>query len=211
MGNTESAISVHSRNSVHSHARGEHREIFARGTAQDGSSPRTWGTLACCLSARCCRRFIPTHVGNTPETPASSRCRPVHPHARGEHPAEVDLKRLVIGSSPRTWGTRIQRIKRHCRPRFIPTHVGNTIPLSPVDDHQPVHPHARGEHCQRNVGIEAVFRFIPTHVGNTHEAQMHDDNCFGSSPRTWGTRQRLPCPHAWGRFIPTHVGNTRCR
>src|SRR5690606_36441672 len=71
--------------------------------------------------------------------------------------------------------------------RFIPTHVGNTIPPPAALSMLEVHPHARGEHAAR-------------------EPDRHPGD--GSSPRTWGTHERLPGRGPHMRFIPTHVGNT---
>ncbi len=58
---------------------------------------------------------------------------PFHPHACGEHIPVLPAGWVNSGSSPRMWGT---RSARKCRPsvlRFIPTHVGNTLPPSPRD------------------------------------------------------------------------------
>ena len=96
--------------------------------------------------------------------------------------------RPVVGSSPRTWGTRGVECKEFLQARFIPTHVGNTTrgPAPPV--RRTVHPHARGEH----------YRSSP-----------FTGNVIGSSPRTWGTHGRIPQMCDLQRFIPTHVGNTQ--
>ena len=53
---------------------------------------------------------------------------------------------MKSGSSPREWGTRIQDASGAVIYRFIPTRVGNTVPLSGVPIHHTVHPHASGEH-----------------------------------------------------------------
>ncbi len=86
------------------------------------------------------------------------------------------------------WGTRSPTPRGHCRPRFIPTHVGNTVTPYLAGIMDAVHPHACGEHG-RSV--------VPASCSS------------GSSPRMWGT----PVPDNRGqqadRFIPTHVGNTR--
>ena len=71
--------------------------------------------------------------------------------------------------------------------RFIPTHVGNTPPPSPVSFSRPVHPHACGEHIFSGAGVCAKI---------------------GSSPRMWGTHSLRVFGICWLRFIPTHVGNT---
>src|SRR5690606_38629637 len=111
-------------------------------------------------------RFIPTHVGNTrkPHQPVAEL--PVHPHARGEHQPSASKSATVGGSSPRTWGTLLSCPDETHKPRFIPTHVGNTAFLVPRQTAAPVHPHARGEHTARPA--------------------PHRLHC-GSSPRTWGT------------------------
>ncbi len=93
---------------VHPHARGEHWCSTWADHGPAGSSPRTWGTPSRRHRSREGRRFIPTHVGNTPQPKCATSWTPVHPHARGEHPA-------ARGSGPRAG-------------RFIPTHVGNTWP-----------------------------------------------------------------------------------
>ena len=71
-------------------------------------------------------RFIPTCVGNTASARASSGEEAVHPHVRGEHASLEAACSAAVGSSPRAWGTRVQRVSLTERPRFIPTCVGNT-------------------------------------------------------------------------------------
>ncbi len=110
---------------VHPHARGE-RGRGARGVVDaGGSSPRTWGTPSCDWRKTARHRFIPTHVGNA--TVAGTRSRPysVHPHARGERLRGISAIGRLIGSSPRTWGTRWRGGRGSGARRFIPTHVGN--------------------------------------------------------------------------------------
>ena len=192
---------------VHPHARGEHPAKTGAENSAAGSSPRTWGTLVAAVHRLAEGRFIPTHVGNTLGLQHCGQARPVHPHARGEHVIHADSREDADGSSPRTWGTLCYGYSHTIRDRFIPTHVGNTIPNHQADMVEPVHPHARGEHLlllqpdAREVGssprtwgtlvhlhrVASPIRFIPTHVGNTsiRIAEQHQD--FGSSPRTWGT------------------------
>ncbi len=132
-------------------------------------------------------RFIPTHVGNTIPGAEARLNRPVHPHTRGEHGPLGAAMSPGIGSSPHTWGTHDSAPLNGARPRFIPTHVGNTDDLKRFVVHRPVHPHTRGEHITE-------ITDSPTR--------------FGSSPHTWGT-QCDPYPDVSPRrFIPTHVGNT---
>src|SRR5690606_38124742 len=72
--------------------------------------------------------------------------QPVHPHACGEHFTRLSPPQSRRGSSPRMWGTLIQRLKSRTWWRFIPTHVGNTASGNKSINLHTVHPHACGEH-----------------------------------------------------------------
>ncbi len=134
VGNTYPPPGRRARCTVHPHACGEHVRL-------GGSSPRMWGTRVLRRKARILVRFIPTHVGNTDHGIRGSAQPPVHPHACGEHVAQLLGIPERTGSSPRMWGTRDDGFLKVQEERFIPTHVGNTNALK--------------------------ARFIPTHVGNT--------------------------------------------
>ncbi len=71
-------------------------------------------------------RFIPTPVGNTLLAAPPGTRPTVHPHARGEHPVEVQGQITCYGSSPRPWGTHYVQRDIRGNHRFIPTPVGNT-------------------------------------------------------------------------------------
>ena len=114
----------------------------------------------------------------------------VHPHACGEHCSGDMPSALMIGSSPRMWGTLLSLLDAFPDYRFIPTHVGNTTLVAASFVAVLVHPHACGEHQS---GLET------------------DRTDGGSSPRMWGTHQRPHSAHRESRFIPTHVGNTSSR
>jgi len=136
------------------------------------------------------QRFIPTCVGNTVQVLGDGVVGPVHPHVRGEHLATSAIARSPGGSSPRAWGTPDRAVLHAGKGRFIPTCVGNTLPMAAVRAALPVHPHVRGEHnppsrCRRRQG--------------------------GSSPRAWGTHHEPDDLRPQLRFIPTCVGNTRSR
>ena len=92
----------------------------------------------------------------------------------------------LIGSSPRAWGTALAHRPNHPNSRFIPTRVGNRLPVRPRVIVRSVHPHARGEQDFRQDHLAAFV---------------------GSSPRAWGTVDMRPCRGAGARFIPTRVGN----
>jgi len=187
VGNTPCAPPRNCHTPVHPHACGEHYELQANKYYYRGSSPRMWGTLSLNASLQAKGRFIPTHVGNTPDRSPAAGVEPVHPHACGEHVSRPSSMRSGYGSSPRMWGTLHELETDQTLPRFIPTHVGNTLDYLRKKLAISVHPHACGEHC---------FCGRLTGSGN------------GSSPRMWGT----PIIRGWldeaGRFIPTHVGNT---
>ena len=167
VGNTSAPRALWGWESVHPHACGEHRSLRDPYTNKPGSSPRMWGTRAAPIHELHKARFIPTHVGNTRPNPAPYGGHAVHPHACGEHVTEAFLSPAASGSSPRMWGTRVVSDQDGSHGRFIPTHVGNTLPTRPVSRSESVHPHACGEHKKRK-----------------RNACGED----GSSPRMWGTR-----------------------
>ena len=127
MGNTGSRRGGRSRSSVHPHACGEHTTNHTQQHAGTGSSPRMWGTPGAAGPIRGCRRFIPTHVGNTLMLEAYKDNPPVHPHACGEHGVHFTRRAPLHGSSPRMWGTLNKEYAAMYNTRFIPTHVGNTL------------------------------------------------------------------------------------
>ena len=95
---------------------------------------------------------------------------------------------MINGSSPRMWGTPGQPRMVDLPDRFIPTHVGNSLPVHASRYSTSVHPHACGE------------------LGDASTTAYWD---AGSSPRMWGTRCRRVVRFCQYRFIPTHVGNSR--
>ena len=74
---------------------------------------------------------------------------------------------LKCGSSPHTWGIHRVRGQERAERRFIPTYVGHTRPRSRYHPHPPVHPHIRGAYACWRVLIVPASRFIPTYVGHT--------------------------------------------
>ncbi len=188
VGNTQTPNPSFEPTAVHPHAGGEHdaQRIVLRGNV--GSSPRGWGTPLHRADEFTPRRFIPTRVGNTVLNADKGLCRPVHPHAGGEHPGGRRPCLPKGGSSPRGWGTRCVETRNYPRVRFIPTRVGNTILRRPSRRAAPVHPHAGGEHTARHArGVISC----------------------GSSPRGWGTQAHVRRAVLHLRFIPTRVGNTK--
>jgi len=130
-------------------------------------------------------RFIPTDVGNINQQSAINNQVTVHPHGCGEYtlscyftlnnngssPRMWGISKLDrtdsrwVGSSPRMWGIYIKCGGRFSSFRFIPTDVGNILPVTNYAVLHTVHPHGCGEYvnasCVRASGA-------------------------GSSPRMWG-------------------------
>ncbi|CAB1083947.1 hypothetical protein D1AOALGA4SA_11481 [Olavius algarvensis Delta 1 endosymbiont] len=127
MGNTTIVSKLTSSPPVHPHACGEHTLGWCCNDSQSGSSPRLWGTLGRPTGPMLRDRFIPTPVGNTPNTASAMPVPPVHPHACGEHTRQKWPPVANSGSSPRLWGTLVPVRTEKQRERFIPTPVGNTF------------------------------------------------------------------------------------
>ncbi len=138
------------------------------------------------------------------------------------------MRRVLDGSSPRTWGIHPDQASSPPQKRFIPTNVGNTIDIAIIGATLAVHPHERGEYSGRKRDTGFANRFIPTNVGNTRSIGLRWDRRSvhphergeyalhlaretqpgGSSPRTWGIRRPTRVQAVRLRFIPTNVGNT---
>ena len=101
---------------------------------------------SCRKDARGLPRFIPALAGNTPTRSGQGRSAPVHPRARGEHGDFGNQVEIVLGSSPRSRGTRRGWIARLPAHRFIPALAGNTPGGALRVRSHSVHPRARGEH-----------------------------------------------------------------
>ncbi len=146
-----------------------------------------WGTDILSCRDRPFLRFIPTHVGNRSAGHGKQIDFTVHPHACGEQNYKMSAERQHRGSSPRMWGTVLDNTALHDNRRFIPTHVGNSLPARVPEAVAAVHPHACGEQI-KNIGIRNIKS--------------------GSSPRMWGTDRAEDMAERLKRFIPTHVGNS---
>ena len=187
VGNTSDQSSNAPTDSAHPHVRGEHSTRSSLKRTRRGSSPRAWGTHYCLFEDAVAARLIPTCVGNTGADADARRQSAAHPHVRGEHCCVMPKCAAMSGSSPRAWGTRIQRKIDAVVGRLIPTCVGNTDSKMRLRTSGSAHPHVRGEHG----GARSCSRMRR-----------------GSSPRAWGTRVPFRHPKHAGRLIPTCVGNT---
>ena len=146
VGNTTAPVSCVRPRAVHPHACGEYIQARRNGIWRDGSSPRVWGIRTTVTLAMLYLRFIPTRVGNTTSAVPRFNADAVHPHACGEYSRTVLRTASICGSSPRVWGIPLGEVTNPTGRRFIPTRVGNTLPLRYAPMLLPVHPHACGEY-----------------------------------------------------------------
>ena len=186
MGNASLSMVTTRRRSVHPHVHGERRGPSSRLGSLSGSSPRTWGTHRDVAERRDGSRFIPTYMGNAPDLEPAHGRHTVHPHVHGEREDVAAAALGVIGSSPRTWGTRNRLWDQQSNGRFIPTYMGNAPAARLPGPPSTVHPHVHGERMTK--GLPCGLR-------------------GGSSPRTWGTQRVLFESGDCTRFIPTYMGN----
>ncbi len=162
----------------------------------NGSPPRVWGIRISLAGSTGVTRFTPTRVGNTSACCCSLLPLSVHPHACGEYATSTAKKRMTGGSPPRVWGIRQFTRRIWVSPRFTPTRVGNTTPMTRQSLINAVHPHACGEY-------------------QVLEGQLAD--LCGSPPRVWGIhdlgkflcRMTTVHPHACGEYWRA-PGSTYC-
>ena len=110
---------------------------------------------------------------------------PVHPHGRGDNPAETWSSHPTIGSPPRAWGQFPLLGSVRSVSRFTPTGVGTINAPHGDRTYSAVHPHGRGDNCQ----IDGYDVFVD-----------------GSPPRAWGQSRGLYAEAGLMRFTPTGVG-----
>ena len=172
---------------VHPHTCGEYCSPSVACLPLCGSSPHMWGIRKRTIIPRKTERFIPTQVGNTDFTSAEGKTPAVHPHTSGEYPLIEKANARDAGSSPHKWGIRDNSCHARWEYRFIPTQVGNTIPIAGIDARYTVHPHTSGEYL-----LEKRFSAM----------------VYGLSPHKWGILIGTTVTAPLERFIPTQVGNT---
>ncbi len=170
-----------------------------------GPSPRAWGSASGAGVRGRVGRSIPTCVGLS--RVCSSRCRasPVHPHVRGAqvtrgvpaawtavHPhvrgAQIVIggaATMLLGPSPRAWGSADLYWRPIYPQRSIPTCVGLRRCTEGVEWWITVHPHVRGA------------QIVPC-WGTRWSA--------GPSPRAWGSGRCIVVVPRRSRSIPTCVG-----
>ena len=149
------------------------------------SSPRTWG----CFSSRVIRmrgpRVFPTHVGVFHPSHSPLRPRFRLPHARGGVSSRAHPCKVLLLSSPRTWGCFPFDLGKGHRSPVFPTHVG-------------VFP----RHCtmpDKSVGL-------PRARGGVSSSVLSALSFTTSSPRTWGCFHAGHGHETQAGVFPTHVG-----
>ena len=105
VGRTECCSRTRRSSRDHPHACGENTGNATVTATTNGPSPRMWGELQQSHAREERSRTIPTHVGRTPTSSASSTRSWDHPHARGEN-SNCEYHLLVL---PRTIPTRVGR------------------------------------------------------------------------------------------------------
>ena len=125
-----------------------------------------WGTPPISIYSLLHYRFIPTHVGNANINNPLVFWRSVHPHACGERSVDIHPSRVVHGSSPRMWGTRLRGKSRSTNKTVHPHACGERRKNGSV----PVQLFGSSPRMWGTLGISLCVslygRFIPTHVGN---------------------------------------------
>ncbi len=94
----------------HPHARGDSQGHSAGFVGVSGSPPRPWGQLGWLSGGTPVKRITPTPVGTAPKPPSSICRRTDHPHARGDSDFKRQMQAVEVGSPPRPWGQRLQRV-----------------------------------------------------------------------------------------------------
>ena len=174
----------------------------------DGSSPHTWGIPCEGILFNSPSRFIPTYVGHTRAAQIPGPAGSVHPHIRGAYWYTSASFSASTGSSPHTWGIRLQRrssgtsktVHPHIRGAY--TYFFWFLPPSGGSS-----PHTWGILPEAGINVFGL-RFIPTYVGHTYTLQQvlgisavhpHIRGAYcTANPRIGET--------IW--FIPTYVGHT---
>ena len=151
-----------------------------------GSPPHTRGAQNKSMGRGGTSRFIPAYAGNAAAVQRRADAESVHPRIRGERPADIEIGRMSVGSSPHTRGTLIRIHPDTDRRRFIPAYAGNASATQPTAGETPVHPRMRGER-----------------EGCCASAQLSS----GSSPHARGTLVGRDHDIARNRFIPACAGN----
>ena len=165
VGTMFSSASTSSSATVHPHGRGDNDGSAATMYEHTGSPPRAWGQLLGGRWSRCARRFTPTGVGTITVTRQSRTLLTVHPHGRGDNPAEAWSHQPTIGSPPRAWGQSAPAGCANAAVRFTPTGVGTIADVQVVaPDPAGSPPRAWGQCCEFD-GDHGALRFTPTGVG----------------------------------------------
>ena len=133
VGKSPAPASSHRRSPGHPHVGGEIPSTATRWTHTTGPSPRGWGNPVFARERLGERRAIPTWVGKSRSSLEPSPQVPGHPHVGGEIWLSFSVGRSVTGPSPRGWGNQKRTLPPSAKPRAIPTWVGKSVLLGPLD------------------------------------------------------------------------------
>ena len=154
---------------VHPHVRGEQDQDAEGDRPLERSIPTCVGLTIAPAGRRCRRRSIPTCVGSRTIRWCASPSTRVHPHVRGEHPADRAGVSRRLGPSPRAWGSRSDPAIERESARSIPTCVGS-MPQRPGTSPYP-------GPSPRAWGAWVYHEFC-------------SQSRHGPSPRAWGASRR---------------------
>jgi hypothetical protein len=170
---------------VHPRARGDLAALVPFSGATVGSSPRSRGSPPGARRGTAGTRFIPALAGISAARPPGIGQGSVHPRARGDLFCTSRSARCLIGSSPRSRGSRALQEVTEGVARFIPTLAGISTWLVLLTALLPVHPRARGD-------------LMPM-----RSTMMYPR---GSSPRSRGSLLEPLELRLYRRFIPALAG-----
>ena len=108
------------------------------------SSPRTWGCFRVSGKKGCFLRVFPTHVGVFLFSRAMDSIPERLPHARGGVSGLLLRRKIVIKSSPRTWGCFFFSALPVMSQSVFPTHVGGVPSSTVITPVRRSLPHSRG-------------------------------------------------------------------
>ena len=134
--------------------------------------------------------LIPARAGSTSEELMRQIAERAHPRPCGEHPLQVELQGLFLGSSPPVRGALLERPAPGDSRGLIPARAGSTVESARRRYYQRAHPRPCGEHNPRQ---QAFYR--PE----------------GSSPPVRGARTGPEKGSGWPGLIPARAGSTLLR
>ena len=166
---------------------GEH---YGHGVAlqvREGSSPRMRGARRILPLWHCRYGIIPADAGSTAKSADAGDSQRDHPRGCGEHRAEIPVKAVLRGSSPRMRGALLAGALVTTMRRIIPADAGSTRASHKPRSNRQDHPRGCGEHA-------------------TYSCRAQRES--GSSPRMRGAQATIQPMPTLRRIIPADAGST---